>query len=308
MQTGFIEAGQPKFDDWDTVAALSYSVAKTLLNATPLRAWQQHRLLGGKGVPKEEPTEAKARGIVIDSLLIGAAEHRVVVVDFEDFRTKEARRLRDEAYAADKVPIIKAKFDEYKRIIDENLKPKLGNIFGKPRVKAAWMSGGVYAHAEFDGLNENGVGHELLIEGLAPDAPLVVDLKSCTDCVDASRDANLYNYDYQLQNAAYLDACSIIRPDLAPRLQFLLVFAEVVPPYDVRFVQLERSFVEMGQGQWARACRIWDECMCSNQWPGSGRKVYRVSAPLWAVRKEQSLLVEHGGALLANVPAAAEHV
>jgi len=308
MQTGFIEAGQPKFEDWDAVPALSYSTAKTLLNATPLRAWQQHRLLGGKGVPKEKPTEAKERGIIIDSLIIGAAERRLVVVNANDFRTKEAQRVRDEAYAAEKVPVIKAKLDEYKRIVDEKLKPKLGGIFGKARVKAAWMSGGVYAHAEFDGWNEQGVGPELPIEGLDPGTPLVVDLKSCTDCADAARDANIYNYDYQLQSAAYLGACGAIRPDLASRLQFLLVFAEVVPPYDVRFVQLERSFVEMGQGQWDRACRIWDECLCSNCWPGSGRKVYRVSAPPWAVRKEQSLLVEHGGASLANSPAASEQI
>lgn len=295
MICGFVEPGQSLPADWDERPALSYSIAKEMLTKTPLHAWQMHRLLGGKGQPKKKPTPALERGIIIDHLILGAAEHRIVVVKAPDFRTKAAQQQRDAAYEADKVPVLEEDYAEYEKTA-KKLIEQLGPIFGRPKLRAAWLSDeDVLCHGELDGFSESGSTAEEPIAGIDPGAPIIWDLKSCTDAVDASTESNIYNYDYQIQCASYLDCVSSLRPELAEAVQFVLVFAEVTPPYDVRFVKLARSFVEMGQGQWGRAVFMWRECLQSNKWPGSGRKLHEVSAPIWAVRREQDLIARMAG-------------
>ncbi len=288
MQLGFFEQGQPKPQDWDEVPALSYSVAKVLANKTPAAAYAYHRLLGGE---KKKPTDSTIRGNILDSLILGN-ESSLVEIYAPDFRTKAAQVARDGALAIGKIPVIKEHLAEYRELVNKHLKPKIGNIFGKTKLRMAWMSDeDVLCHGELDALNESGcAGKDLRIEGLDEGAPVIWDLKSCTDAVDASEDRKIYDFDYQLQCASYLDAIAVLRRDLAEKVQFILVFAEVDPPFDVRFVRLARSFVEMGQGQWGRAVYEWRKCLASGKWPGSGRKIYEVSAPIWATRKEASLV------------------
>lgn len=286
LTTGFYLQGAPLPADWNAVPALSYSIAKVLLDSTPLHAWAQHRLLGAKEEEWEPPTDAQARGIVIDSLILGVDQSRLVVIDAPDYRTKAAQQQRDLAYSEKKQPVIKAKLDELKKVADI-LKDKIGNIWGVPKLRVAWLSDGdVYCHGELDAFNEAGVGEDLAIPGLDPKAPVILDLKSCSDAVEAASDRKIYDLAYQLQHGAYLDAIACLRPGLADRVQYVLVFAEITYPYDVRFVMLDPSFADMGRGQWARAVHTWRQCMRNRRWPGSTRQIHRVGAPLWAQRKE----------------------
>lgn len=290
MFTGFLPQGDPLPPDWDEQASLSYSVAKALLEKTPAYAYAHHRLLGGA---KKKPTDAMIRGTIFDSLLLGIDMPGIVELNFPDFRTKIAQQKRDEVIAAGKTPITKSDLDEYRTVV-EKVKPKIGDIFGKTKLRMAWLSGGdVICHGELDSLNEGGVkGEGLRIDGLDESAPIIFDVKSCTCATEAAEDRKIYDLDYQIQNAAYLDGASALRPDLADHLQFVLVFCEIQEPFDVRFVRLKRSFVEMGTGQWERAVSIWRECMRTKTWPGSGRKIHEVGAPPWAYRTEQRLLAE----------------
>ena len=292
MFTGFMPQGASLPPDWDERAALSYSVAKIFLERTPAAAYAYHRLLGGA---KAEPTEAQIRGTIFDNLLLGNDLAGIVECPFDSFRTDKAKAMRDGAFAAGKTPVIKAKLDECREVVEKELRPNIGDIFGKKtKLRVAWMSDeDVLCHGELDALNEYGVkGEGLRIEGLDEGAPVIFDVKICTCAIEASEDRKIYDFDYQIQNAAYLDAMAALRPDLAERMQFVLVFCEVVAPFDIRFVRLARSFVEMGQMQWGRAVYGWRECMMTGQWPGSGRRVHEVSAPIWAVRKQQDLVAK----------------
>jgi hypothetical protein len=296
MTIGFLPQGQPLPMDWDEKPALSYSVAKVLLTKTPAAAYAYHRLLGGE---KKDPTDAQIRGIIFDELLLGdGSNSRIAEIDVDSFRTDVAKRKRDDALAAGQIPMLKRKLAEFRQIADEQLRPKLGNIFGTTKLRMAWNSGGdVLCHGELDAFNDSGIkGEGLRIEGLDEGAPVILDVKSCTDAVESSEDRKIYDLDYQLQQASYLDAISMLRPELADSVQFVFVFYEVSAPFDVRFVMLDRSFAEMGQGQWWQAVQTWRQCLLTNEWPDSGRKIYRVGAPPWAYRKEQKKLAEmiHG--------------
>lgn len=290
--TGFFPQGQALPKDWNDKPALSYSVAKVLATKTPAAAFAYHRMLGGE---KKAPTDAQIRGIIFDDLILSeVANTRLVEIDADSFRTAAAKGKRDEALAAGKLPVLKAHLDEYREIVKTHLRPKLGPIFGQAKVRMAWLSGGdVVCHGEFDALNREGIrGEGVKVEGLDEGRPIVWDAKSCTCAIEASEDRKIYDFDYQIQHAAYTDALFELDPELGQAAQFVFVFYEVVPPYDVRFVQLERSFVEMGQGDWWRAVSTWRECMASGKWPGSPRKIHKVSAPPWAYRESQRKLAE----------------
>jgi hypothetical protein len=132
--------------------SLSASTAKRLVQECALEGWYYHPRLG-KG--QEDGSAASRGGSLIDTLLMGYGP-TIVVVPYDGYQSKDAKRMRDEAVALGKMPIIEKKFDAAMVAVDavkKRLIETRGFAFdGKSQVTMVWRQGSIWCRGRIDHL------------------------------------------------------------------------------------------------------------------------------------------------------------
>jgi hypothetical protein len=243
---------------------LSQSIAKTLLDKSPLHAWTQHRLLGGVD---RKPTAAMIEGAVFEALILGICDEVVEVVEgFDDWRKNAAKARMAEATEAGKIAILAHKLEPMEIAaarIRENIDLELPgglkyDIDWKVRVE--WESrGGCLCSGELDGLR------------FGKDYYQIIDLKKCESANPAALAKKVTADGWHVQQAAYMEAVNILHAPFAGRGTFWFCCYEVDPPYAVTVCTLEGVFAELGERRWDRAKHVWQNCLKTGEWPGYGR-------------------------------------
>src|SRR6266487_3828456 len=105
------------FADPCPAPSFTQSLAKLLLEKSPLHAWYAHPRLNPDFRPDDDTSYDV--GNIAHNLLIGRGK-QIVVLDeqFEDWRTKEARRLREEAAALGGLAVLSRKFKLAAKMVD----------------------------------------------------------------------------------------------------------------------------------------------------------------------------------------------
>ena len=269
-------------DDLCDRPTLSSSLARVILNQSPLHAWTQHPRLN----PMHEPTEKK-------TFDIGRAAHRAILGRGGDYAaipadllasngaasTKAAKEWIEDARASGLTPLKADEVDQIGTMADAVvLRLAAMNIrFDKARSEAV-------ALAEVDG-----VMCRAMIDNAPADPRLpLYDLKTTTD---ASADAVIRaveNYGYDVQAAHYLDTWFAATGE---RRRMRFVFVEKTAPYEVAVVELhddpdhEADWMLTARSKAAEARRIWGECLTANQWPGYPARVQIIGARGWEQRR-----------------------
>ena len=260
--------------------ALSASIASTLIRKSPFHAYLAHPKLGGQ---RDEPSDEMRRGTVIHALLLGTAGE-YAIIDAENFRTKAAQEQRDAAFVAGQTPILRRELDSY-RLVAETIRVQLRDRHG---IELTGESERVYLWTEptkFGPVRCRGrLDHVLFAE----DAAAIIDVKTCRSAHPQSCERHVTDYGYDIQRAAYLSAVEKRRPDLAGRIEYLWVFAEELPGYNVALTVAEASgeVRELGERRWARACETWWKCLNEGGWPGYAEGRVRLEAPPWELKSE----------------------
>lgn len=260
--------------------SLTSSTAKMLLGRSPLRAWHFHPRLGGNGLFKE--SKALDTGSVIHALVLGkgmtggGAEY--VEIDAPDYKTKDARAKRDRIRAGGRIPILKTHLDacaEVARRLDDVIPAS-----AQREVTAVWESP--------TGPDREPMLCRRRMDALIVDESLVLDLKTCEDCVVAAAGRTIAAFDRDLEAAVTLDCLDTLFPDRAGRWAFRYVFQEIEPPYDRVEVPMAGAFLETGRNRWRRAREIWQWCMARNEWPGAGARLSDVppGPPAWYMERD----------------------
>lgn len=246
--------------------SLSSSIAHTLVTRSPLHAWTEHPRFGNI---RKAATKEQSDGSIIHNLLLGTGPE-IVVVDAPDFRTKAAREKRDEALAANALPIIADKYVMLKTVALE-LTKKLQDfgyaLDGESEVAIEWESNGVLCRA--------------MIDHIFWDAFIALDLKTITSADSATCTRHAYNFGYDIQHAAYSEAIITLNEAWAGRLDFLFAFMELDPPYAVVLRKPDGLLVELGKRRWQRAKEIWKRCLERDEWPSYADDVDILYAPSW---------------------------
>ena len=245
---------------------LSPSIANLLLTRSPLHAWGAHRLLGQL---EREATDAQRNGSLLDALLLGR-EDRIVEAPFDDFRTKAAKEFRDDPAHASKIMVKSADLSEAKNTAARILArvAALGLLLSwEPTRRHELTSDCVLCFGEIDGHAFDG------------DRRFVVDVKTTENAHPIESRKSIERYGYHVQGAAYAEATG---------LPVLFLFAETEGVCDVTPFELSGSLLELGQRRWARAKRVWSECLASGVWPGAaGGKIVQLPASDFALNREE---------------------
>ena len=269
---------------------LSSSLARLIVNRSPLHAWTGHPRLNPDYVSDERKT-----------FDIGRAAHRAVLGAGGDYAayppevlasngaasTKDAKAWAEEQRANGVTPL---KADEVDQIgaMAHAVRRKLtamGISFDPTRseLTALGRVDGVWCRAMLDNAPED------------PRQPLY-DLKSTEDASPEAVIRAVVNYSYEVQAAHYL---ATWKAATGEDRRFRFVFVEKSPPYEVAVVELYAAPVgaspdgpEMA-ADWmltahskaAEARRLWGECLAADRWPGYPAEIAQIGAPGWYAQK-----------------------
>lgn len=261
------------------VPSLSASCALTMIEKSPLHAWQRHpRLGGGDG----DDSTAADTGTVAHDLLLGG-EGKITVLPFDNYRTKAAQEARDEARAAGKAPILEADFADTRRMVDAALgflaSSELGDEVllgacgnGKAEQTLVWCEGDAWCRARPDWLrNDHGI---------------MLHYKSSTGSVRPGEFIRrvFASMGYAFTMAFY--ARGMIAQEVGRTRHYVLA-QEQKPPYACSLISLSPAMEAIEDSRVARAIALWQKCQALDTWPGYCQRVHYAEPTAWQVAAEE---------------------
>lgn len=255
---------------------LSQSIAWAMLSRSPAHAWWEHRDLGGK---ERKPTDAMKEGTLRHELLLGG--NKVVVADFDSFKSNAAKEVRDAALAQGLVPIVRKKAEEAEKpvaklrsaIADRGF--DLGDFQRETRL--FWT--------DREGVECAGTPDAFRVDGASA---AILEVKIVGQSAHPDDLARKVDEGWALQRAAYISALQALHPEVRGRVEWLWVAQEKDPPWEVSIVPAGGSMDDLGFRQWHRALSQWRELLTldpTKPWPGYTNQP--LEAPAWALAKEE---------------------
>lgn len=256
--------------------SLTATIANILERQSPAHAFHAHPRLGGE---KRERSATLDKGTALHAMLLGT-EPIVMSVDADDWRTKAARERREEIEAQGAVAMLRREHEALELVVD--------------LIRQRFVEFGI----DFDGDSEisafweetTTAGASVLCRGrldhLSQDRSTIFDLKMSRSASPISCVKHVESYGYDVQSAAYTRAVEKAHPELAGRVDFVFLFAELEGPIAVTPVRLDTAFREIGTRKWLRAVETWERCLRTDHWPTYVSKVTEISPPPWSVARE----------------------
>lgn len=236
-------------------------------------------LFNATGHVHMEETDAMRFGTLLHSIVLEADDQQVVVLPYQEFRTKEAKAARDEVLAAGNVPL---KTSEWLQLCDVR-----DSILAHPFARAL-LTGGVSEQTLISEDAETG----LRIKA-RPDhrTAFIADLKTCRDANPATVERRtIPDYGYQQAAAHYQQ---IVADTVAngEHLPFYLVNVEKTAPYRVSVVEIGEEYLADGRARNRRALDLYAHGIQTGEWP-TWPDTYTAEPPLWLTTQTQDLTNE----------------
>lgn len=208
----------------------------------------------------------------------------IISVDADDWRTKAAREVRDQAYADGKVPLLARDVAKARQMAEKvHQHPIAGPLFrsGQPEVSLYWTDKktGVRLRARPDFVPDNGTSRLIL-----------ADYKTSNSALPRAFAKSAADYGYHQQDPWYVDgaiATGLGGDDTA----FVFVVQSKTPPFVVTVMELDPTAIALGRRLNRRAIDIYAECNRTGIWPGYGDHVHLINLPTWAEHQQEDILL-----------------
>lgn len=256
------------------VPSLSASIAKILCNETPLHCWTAHPRLNPNF--EREDKEMFDLGIVAHALMLQGSEV-ATVLDFPDWRTKEAREARDDARQNRKVPILKKNWERVQAMVEAGkaqiaVHKEAKDAFsdGKPEQSLVWT-------------DDHGVVCRARLDWLMDSHARIYDYK--TTGATANPEAMgrfIIAQGWDVQAAFYLRGLKAVTGKDA---EFFFVCQEDYLPYALSVLGLSEEFLILGAKKVQYAIDLWAQCLASGKWPAYPNRIVDPPFPVWAAEQ-----------------------
>lgn len=262
--------------------ALSYSIAKLLVTQTPMHAKHAHPLLGSKNAGSSTPAQDK--GTLAHSLILGKGKG-LAVLEFDSFRTNEAKEARDKAYAEGKLPVLQSAVDECGQLvaafISQMKETEFADSFFDPECQSELPM--------FWNDPDTGILMQGMVDRLNLKVPIIFDLKITTDASTKTFEKKIFDMGYHIQDAFYRRGVGTIIPELMGRVRFVFLVIESDPPYALNIIEFAGLYEMLAQLDADYAISKWSECVKSGIWPGyiTDRKANDAYPPAWVIRDKK---------------------
>lgn len=251
--------------------SLSSSIAKILVNQSPMHAWFASPRLNPNHRPEE--SEDFDRGSAAHSLLL-EGDDRMVECEFKDWRTNAAKDARDEIRAAGKLPLLSKHVGAVRKMVEiaksflakSELELQIEDCFAERTV--IWQAGGIWKRARFD--------------LQARDRPILLDYKSTETADPLSFSRQIIAMGYDVQAAHYVEAYATT-VTAGKDADFIFLVQERTEPFACSLVGVDPMMLDLGQQKCEFASKLWRQCLDSGKWPGYSKQIAWASPPVWAL-------------------------
>lgn len=245
--------------------SLSRSTIKALVNDCPARAFYEHPRLN-PNYKAEEDTKFDIGSAAHDLFLGG--EGSVIVLDFEDWRKKEAKSSREDARASGLTPILGKQYEELKLMVDEANK-SLARFEARGEKLNLEISQGDSEQTYI--WKEDDTWLRIRPDWTTKDKSICLDYKTTKGSADPEEYASIAsNTGLDIQMSLYcrgIEKLTGIKPD------FYFMVQEIYPPYLCSFIELGILFEEMGNEKVRQGINLWRKCLSTGYWPGYSREL-----------------------------------
>jgi hypothetical protein len=258
------------------VPSLNASVAKILLRESARKAWFSH--------PRLNPAFARKEEAKFD---IGTASHAMLlegqnviqVCEFDDWRTKDARVMRDAARAAGKVPLLKKNRDDVVAMV-----ATAEAFIAHSEIAEYWPDG----ESELTAIcEERGVWMRCLLDRITKRRRFIFDYKSTEDASPDTFGRQIVRMGYHIQEAFYRRVVRNLG-EIAPRFVFLAQSCE--PPYECSLHGCDPALQEIADAEVQRAIDIWRDCSQKKVWPSHGGRIHWALPPTYLMNQHEERL------------------
>lgn len=262
---------------------LSKTSAHLLLTRSPLHArLRKLRQAEEDDDETEDEKKTKETGTILHALLLRAGK-KIVMLDYENFRTKAAQQAKKDVRESGAVPVLRHKEPIYTVAADRIRRrlEEMGIVLdGQSEQGMSWIE-----------TTTDGSGDTVECLGAADHwshaRRTLFDLKFCRNAHPEACRRELYRLGGDIQAAAYTSAVEKIHPELQGRTRFVFLYCE---PYSaaVTPVTLSGDFRRLGEQRWQRAVNTWARCLREDRWPGYTTGPITIDAPEWAMAAEMT--------------------
>lgn len=256
--------------------SVTSSILRTLLSSAPRKVWHQTPRLNPDAAPRNRASFDL--GIAAHAALTGVGGE-IVVIEATDYRSKDAKAARDEAYAAGKTPLLAEQAKQVEVMMDaaSDQLAAFGGVLGGIRPIAAgiipeasifWHEAGVNCRCRPDFWHKAGnvvIHYKTTATEIAPDTLAAFAARQGWDLI-----------------AAHYEAGIAALTGSAPRQCF--VVQEVEAPHLLIAAELDATFIAEAKMLRDLALHIWGRCLATGTWPGHLAVPIKLECPEWHER------------------------
>ena len=242
--------------------SLSSSIATVMMERSPLHAWHQHPRLNPDFEPEERNIFDKGR--VAHKVIVEGSEDGILIFDYPDWRTAEAKKNRDYIRKEGLTPILRHQFDEVSPMID---------MFNE----SIWLPKSQREQTIV--WEEDGFWFRIRVDILPHEGPTFYDYKTTQLSAGPGGWGRRNIWNYMMQMALYCRGVHKVLGWQNPEMQFIV--QENTPPYAVCTLAADEDGRMAAEVQLDRVIEEWKDCLTHDEWPGYGGGPHYVFAPSW---------------------------
>jgi hypothetical protein len=278
-------------DDPCPEPSIRASLLATIAESSPAHARLEHPRLNPRYEPRT-PSKEMEFGSAAHAMLLGAQE--IHLVDAINWRSEEARRIRDVVRSSGKVPILKTHyptlFNMTKKLRAEIAKSDIGDVFGEDsggvnEVVAAWKDSGVWCRLRAD---------RWIPPGKIKRWPngLILDYKTTFGLATVGQwSRQLFDLQSHFQAVFYPHGMAMaINQSGGSMLKipdFRFIVQEANDPHEFSILALSEIAVEHTTSKIARVFDQWAKAIAAKTFDGYPRYTAFVEPPPWELKGEE---------------------
>jgi len=279
------------FADPAPLPSITQSLAKIILERSPLHAWHAHPRMN----PDFKPDDDRSFDIgnVAHKLLLGRGKY-IAWLDFDDWRTNTAKAARANAAKHGQLGVLGKHYalaDRMVRAAREQLimrEERCFDAIGDGEAVLVWQEGPVWLRQ--------------MVDWLSKDRTIFADYKTTDMCAAPQNLGRMMaSAGWPIQAAMAARGLDVLHPESAGRRRYLFIVQETQPPYCLNVVEIGGEAMTMGRKMLDAAIRIWRRCVDTDRWPSYPLQVQRPEYPgfiesAWLDREQ----IEFSDVLLAG--------
>ena len=159
-------------------------------------------------------------------------------------------------------------------------------MFAHPVVKLLRARGGCEVSVRYDLM---GVPMKSRLDKHVPEGqfpPTIIDLKTTTTTDRDALDRAVLSFRYHFKAAVYIDG---LEAATGERADYMWVFQEKQPPYDVIVRQIDDDSLRVGRQEYRTVLQRLKLALKANEWPGRSRDIERGGLPVWYLKRLEKM-------------------